>query len=86
MQLDLLTYQPSPEEMTIAANPSSPVAPPANQHAIAWQEAKAAYYLRLMSRFVGTGRLSTEVNQREISRLFAMRLAALEELRRLRGE
>lgn len=95
MQLDLLTYQLTPEEtevLGVCEDLQQPIAqarresfaPPPNPHAIAWQEAKAAYYLTLINRFVGSSRCSTEVRRHETSRLFALRSAALEELRRLK--
>lgn len=87
MQLDLLTYRPTEEEMAVgrdAPQNQTPIAPSPNQHAIAYHEARAAYYLRLMSRFVGGTRCSPEVKRHETTRLFEMRLAALEKARRLR--
>jgi hypothetical protein len=88
MQLDLLTYQLTPEETEVKAECSNlqPIASPPNPHAIAWQEAKATYFLQLMNRFVYGSRCSPEVRKRETSRLFALRAAALEELKRLRDE
>ncbi|MBD3882117.1 hypothetical protein IFO70_10140 [Phormidium tenue FACHB-886] len=74
MQLDLLTYQLTPKETEVlgVCENLQPIAPPPNPHAIAWQEAKAAYYLSLINRFVGSSRCSAEVRRHETSRLLAL--------------
>jgi hypothetical protein len=50
-QLDLLTYQPTPEEMQ---PPLAPVqsAPKPSSGAIAWQYAKLNYFTKLMSKVI----------------------------------
>lgn len=75
MQLDLLSYQPTPEEMAIPAPQPQPV----NRHALAWQEAKADFYLRLMNRFM-RGSLPQQIKRHEIERLHQLRQQALAEM------
>ncbi len=74
MQLNLLTYQPTAEEM---ATPT-PKPQPVNLHAIAWQETKAAFYLSLMRRFMYGSLCSQQVRRHEIERLHQMRQACLQ--------
>jgi hypothetical protein len=81
LQLDLLTYQPTAEEM---ASPT-PKPQPVNLHAIAWQETKAACYLSLMRRFMRGSLCSQAVRSHEIERLHQLRqecLRAIEEVNR----
>lgn len=82
MQLDLLTYQPTPEEIT-APPPQPPPPKPPNPHAIAWQETKAAFYLQTMNRLMSSTQCSQATRRHEIQRLHHLREQALAEIRRL---
>jgi len=62
MQLDLLTYQPTPEEMQ---PPLAPVqsAPKPSSGAIAWQYAKLNYFTKLMSKVIDRSMRDRQVAQ-----------------------
>lgn len=82
-QLDLLSYQLSPEE--VGCTEATPIAPlPApNAHAIAYWEVGAAVYLRLMNNLMKGDRLPAHVKRHEISRLHELREQALAKVKEL---
>lgn len=89
-QLSLLDYVPTPEEMqppAIAEQAPEPIAPPstANQHAIAWHEAKAAYLLSMIARFMAGTLCDRAIRQHEITRLHQLRQQALQRVKELGG-
>lgn len=55
------------------------------EHAIAFHEARADHYLKLIARFLESDRCSAELKRSETARLHAMREVELEEIRRLGG-
>lgn len=77
MQLDLLTYIPTPQEI---AEP-----PPQPKHAIAYHTAAAALYLRLMAKLMRSDRLSQSIRTYEITRLHQLRQQALARIEELEG-
>lgn len=82
-QLSLLDYVLTPEEATESeVEAIAPVSPLA-QYAIAYHEAKAAYLLKLMTRFMTGTRCSLQVRQAEITRLHQMRQQELEQIEEL---
>lgn len=92
-QLSLLDLSSAPAEPELA--PVVATAPlsvsdcsndrPANRHVLAWLEAKADYYLKLMNRLMDAKRISQEVKTAEIVRVYELRedtLAKFYELER----
>lgn len=79
-QLDLLSYQPTAEELT------PPVAPdniqPANPHLVAWWQGQADFYLRLMAKLAPKAAQKAHLKH-EINRLHNLRSQALERLKNL---
>ena len=82
LQLNLLCYELTPEELETPELKILPSTPP-NPHAIAWQEAQVTYCLKMINRFVGGGRCSAEVRRRETTRLYRMRQEAIDKLKEL---
>lgn len=76
-QLDIFSLEPLPLE-PIA--PAPPLPQPPNPHTVAWQQAKADFYLRLMNRFISGTRCSQSVRSHEITRLYNLRQQALQDL------
>ena len=84
MQIDLLTYQPTAEEMATTEPLPAPKPPkPASVRAMEWQQTKADFYLAMMNRFMNGALCSQVVRRHEIQRLHQLREAALAEIRRL---
>lgn len=78
MQLDLLSYQLTAEELPASPPPPPPIPP--NPHARHWQQTKADLYLRLMARFMNGSLCSQAVRRHEIERLHQLRQQALAQL------
>lgn len=74
MQLDLLSYQLTPDELCENPAPKS-----CNPSAVRWQLAKAAVYLQLIRCFMAGAQTSGAVRRHEIERLHRLRQEALAE-------
>lgn len=79
IQLDLLTYQPTPEEM---AEPP-PQRQPVNQGALDWWNTKQLFYLKTMRVFMDSNHPHKTT---EITRLDALRQHALERIEEIRKD
>jgi hypothetical protein len=84
MQLNLLDLPPIsvPDEPQPIADRPLPVTP-ANPHTLAWLNAKADYYLKLMNRFMDAKRIPQEVKQAEFLRVYELREQVLERIAEL---
>lgn len=83
-QLDLLSYQLTPEELVGDGLPQAPRQASAPSPRTIWHETKAGFYLRLMSRFMSGSLCSGVVRRHEIARLHELRqreLAAIGEVK-----
>lgn len=84
MQIELLSYQPTAEEMATTEPLPAPKPPkPASVRAMEWHSLRAAFYLALMNRFMSGSLCSQVVRRHEIQRLHQLREAALAEIWRL---
>jgi hypothetical protein len=83
-QLSLLDYVPTPEEIE-EPQEQAPPSPSTNPHSIAWYQARADYYLRLISRFVNSDRIPKHVKRFEISRAYQLREQAIANLKEVQG-
>lgn len=86
-QLDLFSWQPPPELMTIEPVvepepelPPEPPPPKLSASGLAWWQGNAAYYLRIMLKIQASSSLPLQAKQAEIQRLHELRTIALNKL------
>lgn len=85
MQLDLLSYEPPPEEQgdpPLEPLPLEPEPRP-NPHALDWQQTKADFYLRVMGRLMDGSLCPQSVRSHEIERLHNLRQQCLKQIKEL---
>ncbi len=95
MQLDLLSYQLTPEELASPIDPQPLIRSQLNRGAIEWLDAKQFYYLRLIGKFVEIGiqeKASGNADpvrqarrRHEIARLHQIRSDVLRQIEELEG-
>lgn len=84
-QLSLLDLPPIEEEPAPVVVISAPVSASINPHELAWLQARADYYLKLMNRYMDGHKCRQEVRSAELVRVYELReqvLATIEEMER----
>ncbi|NJR37768.1 MAG: hypothetical protein HC781_01680 [Leptolyngbyaceae cyanobacterium CSU_1_4] len=91
IQLDLLDYQPAPEELA-----PPPVREPPNPHLVDWLNGSLLFYIRLMGKYMDAGIAERDTGQPNeerqkmrrhmISHISLLREQLLERLRELEGD
>ena len=84
-QLSLLDLPPIEDEPASIVVIPAPVSASVNPHELAWLQAKAGFYLRLMNKFMDGHKCRQEVRSAELVRIYELReqvLATIEEMER----